>query len=60
MMSGDTGESPQIQFIDTRAELTPMVLQVSPQNQAVQHIDIRQMPAQSDQGMLSVGAQFPI
>jgi hypothetical protein len=48
MMSGNTGESPQIQFIDTRAGPTPMVLQVSPQNQAFRHVDIRQMPAPSD------------
>ncbi len=55
MMSGNTGESSQIQIIDTRAGPTPMVLQVSPQNQALRHVDIRQMPAPSDQGMLSVG-----
>ena len=57
MMQGNTGEGPQMHFIDHRPGPNPMVLQVSPQNQIFRQVDMRQMPAASDQGMLSMGAQ---
>ena len=57
MMQGNTGESPQMHFFDHRNAQNPLVLQVSPQNQIFRQADIRQMPAASDQGMLSIGVQ---
>ena len=56
MMSSNSGDVPQMHFIDHRTVPNPMVLQVSPQNQIFRQ-DVRQMPAASDQGMLSMGAQ---
>jgi hypothetical protein len=44
-------------FIDHRIGPNPMVLQVSQQSQISRQVDMRQMPAASDQGKLSIGAQ---
>jgi hypothetical protein len=57
MMQGSAGESPQMHFFDHRNVQNPMVLQVSPQSQIFRQTDMRQMPAASDQGMLSMGVQ---
>ena len=57
MMQGNAGEAQQQLFGDPRTgpSQSPMVVQVSPQNQLFRHTDFRPMP--SEQGMLSIGAQ---
>jgi hypothetical protein len=55
MMQGNAREATQ--FVDRRTgpSQSPMVVQVSPQNQVFRQIDFRLMP--SEQGMLSIGTQ---
>ena len=61
MAQGYAGEAPQMQYLQESSGPNPManqmVLQVSPQSQIFRHVDIRQMPNVSEQGMMSVGAQ---
>ncbi len=52
LMQGNTGECPQIQFID-RNPPNPVVLQVSLQNQIFRQLDMRPMTVPSNQGMVS-------
>jgi hypothetical protein len=56
-MSFNTGEGPQRHFIDHLTGPNPMVLQVSLQSQFFRKVDIQQMPAATDQGMMSMGPQ---
>jgi hypothetical protein len=55
MMQGNAGEAAQ--FVDPRTGScqSPMVVQVSPQNQVFRQNGFRLMP--SEQGMLSIGTQ---
>jgi hypothetical protein len=56
MAQSNTGEGPQIHFIEPRPGLHPVVVQVAPQSQFFRQVE-RQLPPPSDQGMLSFGAQ---
>ncbi len=56
MVQSNTGEGPQIQFIEPRPGLHPVVVQVAPQSQFFRQVE-RQLPPPSDQGMLSIGTQ---
>ena len=58
MVQGNAGEAQQQKFGDPRPSpsQSPMVVQVSPQNQLFQHTDLRPLP--SEQGMLSIGGNL--
>lgn len=56
MAQSNTGEGPQIHFIEPRPGLHPVVVQVAPQSQFFRQVE-RQLPPPSDQGRLSIGTQ---
>jgi hypothetical protein len=52
----NTGEGQQIQFIEPRQGLHPVVVQVAQLSQFFRQVE-RQLPPPSDQGVLSIGSQ---